>query len=173
MKIVIIFYSLCFYLSLCVAQNNKINWSAFDMGFAISSSSTTTVKSSVGQTFVGISASANSSVTAGILGDTLFRGTPSAVSEPVAVPTVFTLYQNYPNPFNPTTKIRYELQTRTFVKINVFNVLGQFVKTLVNEEKPAGTYDVQFDASDLSSGIYFYRIETKSFVDTKKLVLLR
>ena len=93
--------------------------------------------------------------------------------EKAAVPGIFRLYQNYPNPFNPTTAIRYQLPAAGLVRLTVYNILGQEVMVLVNERKPAGTYEVNFDASGLSSGVYFTRLQAGSFSDTKKLLLIR
>jgi hypothetical protein len=85
----------------------------------------------------------------------------------------FVLSQNYPNPFNPTTQISYTIPTRSHVTLAVFNTLGQKVAELVNSEKEAGTYDVTFDASRLASSVYLYRIQAGSFVQTKKLVVVK
>ena len=85
----------------------------------------------------------------------------------------FILYQNYPNPFNPITQIKYSIVEDGLVTLKVYDVLGREITTLVNEEKQAGTYTVQFDASDLSSGIYFYSITTGAFYQTKKMILIR
>ncbi len=89
------------------------------------------------------------------------------------IPTDFSLAQNYPNPFNPSTIIEYTLSDRQFVTLKVFDILGREIKTLVNEEKPAGLYTVMFDADGLSSGIYFYKIQAGKFSETRKMVLLR
>lgn len=83
------------------------------------------------------------------------------------------LSTNYPNPFNPSTNINYKLSKESFVKINVFDVLGRNVANLVNEKKPAGDYSVTFNASNLNSGVYFYRIETDYASETKKIVLIK
>jgi len=96
----------------------------------------------------------------------------------IDAPEEFSLEQNYPNPFNPVTKIKYEIpgQARNdnaAVTLKVYDVLGDEVATLVNEEKPLGTYEVDFDATGLPSGIYFYQLKAGSFVETKKMVLLR
>jgi hypothetical protein len=85
----------------------------------------------------------------------------------------FALNQNYPNPFNPTTTIRYDLPEAAVVKLSVFNTLGQEVRTLVNTAEPAGERSVQFNASDLPSGVYIYRITAGSFTDVKKMILLK
>ena len=89
------------------------------------------------------------------------------------LPDNFILEQNFPNPFNPSTTIRYSIPTSDFVTLKVYDVLGNEVATLVNEEKPAGSYEVNFNASQLSSGIYFYKLQAGSFVETKKMILLR
>jgi|GEM_PF-2416920 len=100
------------------------------------------------------------------------------VKDESSVPENFELFQNYPNPFNPTTKIWYTISNAgaslmKSVQLKVYDVLGNEIATLVNEEKPAGTYEVEFDASSLPSGVYFYQIKAGSFVETKKLVLLK
>ena len=88
-------------------------------------------------------------------------------------PTKFKLFQNYPNPFNPGTKIQYSLGSRQFVSIKVYDVLGNEIATLVNEEKSAGEYEVNFNASNLSTGIYFYKLQTGNYSMIKKMVLLK
>jgi hypothetical protein len=93
-------------------------------------------------------------------------------------PTGFSISQNYPNPFNPATEFKFDLPRASRVKIEVFNILGQSVKTLVNEEMAAGSYVVDWDGNDkkgvhVSSGVYFYRMSAGDFSDIKKMVLLR
>ena len=85
--------------------------------------------------------------------------------------TSYSLDQNYPNPFNPSTSIQYAVSSRQFVTLKVYDVLGNEVETLVNEEKSAGEYEIEFDAEGLTSGVYFYQLKAGSFVQTKKMVL--
>jgi hypothetical protein len=96
-----------------------------------------------------------------------------SVKDETNPPTKYSLTQNYPNPFNPTTTINYSLSKSGNVKITVYNAIGSKVTTIVNEYKPAGNYSVQFNGSNLASGIYLYRLESGNFSDTKKLILLK
>jgi hypothetical protein len=94
------------------------------------------------------------------------------------LPNNFHLEQNYPNPFNPSTTIKYSIPTSEFVTLKVFDVLGNEVATLVNEEKPAGSYEVEFNSHsgsvrNLTSGVYFYILQAGSFTQTKKLILMK
>jgi photosystem II stability/assembly factor-like uncharacterized protein len=88
-------------------------------------------------------------------------------------PDKFILHQNYPNPFNPNTSIRYTTGSKEFVSLKIYNLLGKEIATLVNEEKPAGNYDVNFDASGLTSGIYLYRLRAGSYTQSKKMVYIK
>ncbi len=97
----------------------------------------------------------------------------SSIVEVEIAPLVFSLSQNYPNPFNPSTTISYQLPVNSFVTLKVYDVLGNEVATLVNEEKLAGEYEIDFNASEMGSGIYFYKLQTGSFVKTNKMVLMK
>ncbi|MBZ0198380.1 MAG: T9SS type A sorting domain-containing protein [Ignavibacteriaceae bacterium] len=93
-------------------------------------------------------------------------------------PNNFILYQNYPNPFNPSTTIKYSIPKRvnsqsSIVNLKVYDVLGREITTLINKELAPGNYEVEFNASSLASGVYFYRLEAGSFIQTKKMILLR
>ena len=149
-----------------LSDNNGVSWKAVNAAFFNSDS-------------LDISALA-------VSGSYLFAGTAYGIwrislSEIITginnqqsnLPNRFSLSQNYPNPFNPTTIINYSIPKTSLVTIKVYDVLGREVATLVNEEKYAGNYSVQFSGSKLSSGIYFYRIQAGSFVQTKKLLLLK
>jgi hypothetical protein len=89
------------------------------------------------------------------------------------LPTHFSLDQNYPNPFNPATTISFTLPSKSFVSLKVFDILGREVATIISEEMSAGSYSRQWNAANMSSGIYFYRLQAGTFIETKKLVLLR
>jgi len=85
----------------------------------------------------------------------------------------YSLSNNYPNPFNPITTITYQIPELSFVTLKVYDVLGSELATLVNKEKPVGSYEVEFDATGLPSGIYFYKVQAGNYVETKKMVLLK
>ena len=89
------------------------------------------------------------------------------------IPSQFVLEQNYPNPFNPGTTIQFSIPGQSFVKLEVFNTLGEKVASLVSAELNTGTYKYEWDAGSLSSGIYFYRLKTENFIQTKKLMLMK
>ena len=89
------------------------------------------------------------------------------------VPNEYLLYQNFPNPFNPTTTIKYSIPKLSFVTIKIYDVLGSEVATLLNEERPAGTYELNWNANNISSGVYFYTLQAGDFVETKKMILLK
>ena len=89
------------------------------------------------------------------------------------LPTTYDLSQNYPNPFNPVTTIKYQIPKDGLVKLLIYDILGREVKTLVNEVKTAGYYDIKFNAGSFSSGVYFYKMVAGDFVSIKKLVVLK
>lgn len=98
---------------------------------------------------------------------------PTSLETENTLVTDYYLAQNFPNPFNPSTKINFGLKKSSNVEINVYNILGNKVATLVNEFKPAGNHSVLFNAKNLSSGIYFYKIVTNEFVQTRKMLMLK
>ncbi len=103
----------------------------------------------------------------------LFYETPLKAENGKAVPSIFGLRQNYPNPFNPTTTIEYSVAKSTFVSLKVYDVLGRLVTTLVKERKSPGHYAVRFNAGNLASGIYFYRLNAGKFTQVKKMILMK
>jgi hypothetical protein len=105
-------------------------------------------------------------------------GTPSSVEADVDLPKEFSLDQNYPNPFNPTTKIRFSVpqdvrSEKQNVSLKIYDILGNEIVTLVNEQKAPGFYEIDLNASSFASGVYFYKIQAGSFSDTKKMILLK
>ncbi len=95
--------------------------------------------------------------------------------EPVnsQVPSKFKLEQNYPNPFNPQTNINFSLPKNSNVKLRIYSTTGKMITELINENKMAGNYSVNFDGTDLSSGVYFYSLETDNFRETKSMMLVK
>jgi len=102
-----------------------------------------------------------------------YQNLTGTVNNTKLIPDKYYLSQNYPNPFNPVTKIKYGLPKNSFVSLKIYDMLGREIKSLVNTEMNAGEYIVDFNGSELSSGTYFYRIETNGFTETKKLILLK
>ncbi|MBK7632778.1 MAG: T9SS type A sorting domain-containing protein [Ignavibacteriales bacterium] len=102
------------------------------------------------------------------------KKTPTGViNDKEILPKNFILSQNYPNPFNPVTTIKYQIPHRSNVSLKIYDLLGNEVADLVNEEQEVGFYNIDFDASKFSSGVYFYRIQAGDFVQTKKMILLK
>ncbi len=101
------------------------------------------------------------------------QNTVTGISKDEELPDAFSLFQNYPNPFNPSTTVEYELPRATLVKLTVYNLLGEEVRTLANENRSAGRHSIQFTAEGLPSGMYFYRIQTPAFVQSRTMILLR
>jgi hypothetical protein len=105
-----------------------------------------------------------------LYGDTTLTGIENISTE---VPSSYSLGQNYPNPFNPMTNVKFSIVKAGDVKVVVYNIQGREVQTLVNENLNAGTYEVKFDGSGLTSGVYFYRLVTEGFTETKRMILLK
>ena len=89
------------------------------------------------------------------------------------IPGDYSLSQNYPNPFNPSTQIKFNLPSSSNVKLTIYDITGRKVKELVNQDLAAGVHTVDFDASNIASGVYFYRIQAGSFVQSKKMILMK
>lgn len=89
------------------------------------------------------------------------------------VPNNFSLSQNYPNPFNPTTNVKFQIPNSGFVKLIVYDLIGKEIQSLVNQQLSPGTYEVDFDGSNLPSGVYYYKLESDSYTETKKMVLIK
>jgi hypothetical protein len=91
----------------------------------------------------------------------------------MVIPEQYKLHQNYPNPFNPVTKIGFDIPKTGFVNIVVYNLLGKEVGTIVNQQLNAGSYSVDFNGEKLSSGTYFYRLQSGDFTDTKRMLMIK
>jgi hypothetical protein len=164
-------------------QTSKVTWSSFNMGYAEPKADNTMVKSVVGQNFVGSIEQSNTQVISGFLADTLFRSTIVDVKNQEQLPISYSLWQNYPNPFNPSTTIHFELPKESHVTLKVYNMLGQEVLTISDEEKVAGRYDVRISAEGgsasggdgtlLASSAYFYRLVAGDHVSAKKFILIK
>ena len=85
----------------------------------------------------------------------------------------YKLYSNYPNPFNPSTKIKYAVAEKTFVSLQIYDIAGSEVASIVNREQAAGEYEIDFNAGNLTTGVYLYKLQTGNFVETKKMILMK
>lgn len=155
-------------------QSFKLTSHSFCNGFAITITSNARIKSSVGQFLIGNSH--NSSGT--YINSGFLAGLPKIVvgmknDEIFSIPTDFFLNQNYPNPFNPITHIQYGLPKPSHVKLEVFNLIGQKVATLVNLYQPAGFYKIGFDGRSYASGMYVYRVVAGDFVGVRRMLLIK
>jgi ligand-binding sensor domain-containing protein len=146
-----------------LSDNNALSWNALDSGLA--------------KAYIWSFAAHDNQLFAGTDSGVWVHPLPQIVTSvprtPMAVPKGFTLEQNYPNPFNPTTVIGYSIPRRAHIELKVFDLLGRVVGILVDEEKAPGTYAAKFDASQLSSGVYFYRLSSGTFNDAKKFVVVK
>lgn len=98
---------------------------------------------------------------------------PVSVPEDELIANEFELKQNYPNPFNPSTRINFAIPNASFVNLKVYDVIGNEIATLVSEEKQAGNYEIDFNAAELSGGIYFYQLRAGKFIESRKMTLLK
>ena len=93
--------------------------------------------------------------------------------EDLSVPYKFSLHQNYPNPFNPSTKIRFTIPKTGNVKLQVYNTLGEMLENILEDQLQTGAHEIEFNASHLPSGVYFYRIHAGEYMDVKKMILIK
>ena len=156
-----------------LSQNLRVAWSIFRPGHVRANSSRFLVDGTIGEPFMGSSQSQNFFLRIGHFYSTQIA---TAVNDwevnGSLIPDTYDLSHNYPNPFNPSTTVRYSLPRTAHVTLRIFNTLGQEIATLVDGEKNAGFYQVQWNAA-VPSGIYFYRLQAGEFAETKKMILLR
>ncbi len=152
------------------AQYN-LNNSVFSNGGVPISSGSYMITSTVGQSAIGFTQGTSYQHPVGFwYGVNIYVG---IAGEEDLLPKKFELYQNYPNPFNPLTHIKYAVPHTSRVRIEIYNVLGQRVRTLLDEEKVPGWYTVNFDASSLASGFYIYRMQAEAFADIRKMIVTK
>lgn len=175
MKILLCMILLLFF-SNCIYSQYKIQASVMANGGVVVSNSDFNISSTIGQTLIG-RLQANYDLQVGFW-------KPAQILTPIqeaknTLPKEYKLEQNYPNPFNPSTTISYEVPQESYVTLKVYDILGREVAALVSGEKPTGQYKVNFNAVNLASGIYFYRIDAKSktfskeFTKVGKMILLK
>ena len=167
----LIFLVLIFTITNCLHGQYRIKISVLGNGGSSDSNLTYHLNSTLGQQLTGITQASNYTVYDGVW-------KPIQILTPIdnqnnIIPQKYELEQNYPNPFNPSTKIKYAIPRISQVEIKIYDILGNVVQTLVNEEKSAGVYELIWNAADLSSGVYFYQIHAGNFVQTKKMLLLK
>jgi hypothetical protein len=158
-------------LAFSMSAQYKVSQSVFSSGGEVTQNENYRIIGTIGQIAVGVSGNDNNHISSGFWYGPLLA--TDVILQNNSVPNEFRLYQNYPNPFNPNTVISWQLPAKSHVLIKVYDMLGKEVAQLIDEEKPAGTYKIIFNASSLASGIYFYKIQTNSFSNVKKMVLLK
>jgi hypothetical protein len=159
-------------------QDHMTSWYLFNSGGGYDASTTFTLMSSFGQSIVGVTGTGNYFVTAGFVSDSAPLPLEVVEVETPTLPTAYSLSQNFPNPFNPTTSIEFSLPRSGFVTLDVFDVQGRRVATLVSEELQAGLKHIDWDGrdrtgSEVASGVYFYRLQVNDFSSTRKMLLLK
>ena len=157
---------------LTLAQN-QIPVSVISSGGEKSSSTSFILSSTAGEPFVAKTANAINQLNIGFWYVYRQSTITDVGNEDETIPTVFKLEQNYPNPFNPSTVIKFGVPERSNVLIKIYDVLGGEVITLINEQMDAGWYNVDFNASGYSTGVYIYRMQAGKYINTKKMILLR
>lgn len=170
------FYVIILLIALLMFDNNfsqyQISNSTLSSGGITTLNANFTLNSTVGEAFVGKSSNAVNQNQIGFW-YVYQQTTITDVEDEETIPTVFKLEQNYPNPFNPSTIIKFAVPERSNVIIKIYNITGEEVHTLVNEEKERGWYEIKFNSNGLASGIYLYRMQAGSYVNIKKMMLMK
>jgi hypothetical protein len=159
------------------AQNTQVAWSVFSSACGEVVSENTRVLEMTGQPFAGDAGGSDNAVFTGFLADPVFSGMVTAVSPGTLSdrPAAIEMLQNYPNPFNPSTSITYAVggPVARVVRLSVYDLLGREVALLVNDSRVPGRYEVTWDAANLPSGVYVYRMTAGDHVDAKRMMLLK
>jgi len=155
------------------SSNFMLDYARFGTGFMQANSGNINLCGVVGEVFNTPGSSENFNCSNGLMffGD-LFV-TDVVENQDQTIPDHFELHQNYPNPFNLSTKIKYSIHEESNVNLTFYNILGQSVKVIISEYQNAGNYEIVFNATDLTSGFYIYRITAGNFISTKKMLLLK
>ena len=169
--------SILFFTSNGIFAQFEISRSVIGNGGAAISNTDFTINSTLGQSAIDVIANSENSLWLGFWNaNQLVVG----INDEELLPDKFEIFQNYPNPFNPATKIKYSIPELSSVRLEVFNILGERIVTLIDQEQEPGYYIADFNASNLASGFYIYRIYTKGlndskqkFVEVKKMILLK
>jgi len=165
------FYLMMIIFSFVSIAQNQLRSGVIASGGGMMENSNYKITGTIGQPAIGISSTQSNTLISGFWYEVLTS--TNAEKENDFLPGKFQLEQNYPNPFNPSTIIRYGLPKTTNVKLEVFDITGQIIEKLVDEEQPAGYYEINFNAQQLASGMYFYRIQAGSFNQVKKMILIK
>jgi Secretion system C-terminal sorting domain len=174
MKQKIFFLTLVLFITpLVMNAQNQIKSSVVANGGVVLTGSSNKIIGTVGQSLIGNISNQSNLIKSGFWEQASGLITDVETPGNKTLPKEFSLYQNYPNPFNPSTTIQFALPKESFTKLEIFNALGQKVSTLVSESLSPGIYKYKWDAGGYSSGVYFYRITTGNFVQTKKLLLTK
>jgi len=171
-KIIGVVVMLMFFISTAFSQY-QISNSVVGSGGNKTSNANYTFNSTVGEPLIGKFVSATNQHQIGFWYVYQQQTITAVEDELTTIPTVFKLEQNYPNPFNPTTKIKFAVPEKSNVVIKIYDILGSEAATLVNQEMDAGSYENDFNAAGLSSGVYLFRMEAGNFVETRKMILLK
>ena len=165
-------FSLLLSIHLQVFSQNQISFGVIGNGGEKQSNSSYIIVGTLGQSSTGNSANPINQSQAGFWA-MYYQNIISKVEDDDILPNEYLLEQNYPNPFNPSTIIKFGIPERTNVVIKIYDVLGSEVTTLFNQETDIGWYEVQFNASNYSSGIYIYRMQTHNYISTKKMLMVK
>ncbi len=167
------------------AQTYQVSWFSFSNGFMDATQQNTSLRSIIGNPFVGTGSGEGSSISSGFFSNPDATGILTSTDGETnsSIPSSFELKQNYPNPFNPSTNIKFSLPEQSNVKIVIYDLLGRIVKTIVDDSRPAGSFNIMWNGKNennyaVSSGIYFYSLnavgaDNKKFTSFKKMILLK
>lgn len=172
MKLIKIILMMILFTAEMLLSQNQIPYGVIGSGAGKVSGTTNIINFTIGEAFVGkVSNSGN--ITSMGFWNIYQQDVLTSVEGEETLPIEYKLEQNYPNPFNPSTIIKYAVAERSYVVINIYNIAGEEIVTLVNEEKDRGWYEIKFNSNGLASGIYLCRMQAGNYVSIKKMMLLK